>query len=509
MTAKDSLHAVSDAVQRAAHAALLCVYQIAWLVDRSRVKVWEKSRRIGASWIEALYTVLEAAKKISEGGQNTYYLSYNKDMTRQFVKDCAWWAKVLGVVCGDVEEIIDDYDKNVTIFRIRFASGCEVEALPSEARSLRSKKGRVVLDEAAFVDDLAALLKAALALLMWGGQVVILSSHNGDENPFNELLADVRAGKLPYTLHRTDLDDALEGGLYKAICRKLGQPWTPEGQEQWRADIITEYGDGADEELYCVPKRSTGTWLSGALIEGCMAERAEDVPVLRWRPPVAEFVDVPLPQAEAMVAEWLAEHVAPLLALLPKDRSHYVGVDFGRTGDLSVFWVLTEQVDLTLGTPFALELRTAPFRTQEQILTYLINGLPNWGGVSLDARGNGQALAEYARQTWGPAMVAEVMLTEGWYREHMPRLKSRLEDRTLLLPRDADTKDDLRSLRMVRGVPRVPDTRNKGGSGQRHADSAVALVLALHAQATLGVQEEWEVETVGRDSPVEGWDRWR
>ena len=222
MTTKDALHTVSDAVRTVAHAALLCLYQIAWLADRSRVKVWEKSRRIAASRIEALYTVLEAAKRKSEGGQNTYYLSYNKDMTRQYIKDCAWWAKVLGVVCGDIEEIIDDYDKNVTIFRIRFASGNEVEALPSEARSLRSKKGRVVIDEAAFVDDLAALLKAAMALLMWGGQVVILSTHNGDENAFNELLADIRGGKLPYSLHRTDLDAALAGGLYKAICRKLG-----------------------------------------------------------------------------------------------------------------------------------------------------------------------------------------------------------------------------------------------------------------------------------------------
>ena len=84
-----------------AFAAILCLYQIAWLDDHSPVKVWEKSRRIGASWVEALYSVLQAAKRKSEGGQNTYYLSYNKDMTQQFIKDCAWWAKVLRAVCAN------------------------------------------------------------------------------------------------------------------------------------------------------------------------------------------------------------------------------------------------------------------------------------------------------------------------------------------------------------------------------------------------------------------------
>jgi phage FluMu gp28-like protein len=486
-------------------ADILLGYQRAWIDDKHPVKWWEKSRRIGASWAEALDAVLAASLAREHGGQSTYYLAYNKDMTEQFIKDCAWWARALNVVAGQIEGglcLLGDPDRDVLVYRIRFASGHEVVTLPSEARSLRSKQGRVVIDEAAFVDNLEEVLKAAMALLMWGGQVRVISTHNGEENLFNERIQEIRAGKWDYALHRTTLDDALGHGLYRAICRQLGTPWSPQAETAWRADIVHRHGDNADEELFCIPKRSGGAWLPGALIEGCMAEQAADVPVLRWRPPVDSFVDVPLPQAEAMVAAWLEEHVAPLLAMLPRDRNHYVGGDFGRSGDLSVFWPLTERVDLTMATPFLLELRDAPFRTQEQILTYLVNGLPRWGGVSLDARGNGQALAEYARQTWGPSMVAEVMLSEGWYREHMPRVKAHMEDRTIVLPRDADVKDDLRSLRMVRGVPRVPETRNRGSNGQRHADSAVALALALHAQATLGAVEPWEVETVGRHHAV-------
>lgn len=71
-----------------------------------------------------------------------------------------------------MEEVVSDFDKDVTIFRITFANGNVIEGLPSEARSIRSKQGRIVLDEGAFVDDLDELLAAALAMLMWGGQPV-------------------------------------------------------------------------------------------------------------------------------------------------------------------------------------------------------------------------------------------------------------------------------------------------------------------------------------------------
>ena len=76
-------------------------YQRAWMFDRSPVKVWEKSRRIGASWCDAADSALVAAKAKSEGGMSTYYLSYNKDMTQQYVKDCADWAKRYHLAASD------------------------------------------------------------------------------------------------------------------------------------------------------------------------------------------------------------------------------------------------------------------------------------------------------------------------------------------------------------------------------------------------------------------------
>lgn len=187
-------------------ANILLPYQRRWVADTARVRVWEKSRRIGASYCEAFQSVMEAAKSREAGGQDTFYLSYNKEMTQTFIRDCAFWAKTLNVLAEKSEEIVlRDEDRDITVYRIRFASGFNVWGLPSEARSLRSKQGRVIIDEAAFVDDLPELMKAAFALLMWGGSVSILSTHNGEENPFNELLKEIRSGERNYSLHRTTL----------------------------------------------------------------------------------------------------------------------------------------------------------------------------------------------------------------------------------------------------------------------------------------------------------------
>lgn len=482
---------------------VLLPYQKTWLGDKSPVKVVEKSRRIGLTWAQALDDVLKASTS-GRDGMDVLYISFNQDMTREYIDTCAEWAKKLQIVAGKVNEDIfrDGDEREIKAFRIDFASGHKILALSNRPSNLRGKQGRVIIDEAAFVEDLPELLKAALALLMWGGQVIIISTHDGAENPFNELIQDVRAGNLPYSLHRITLDDALSAGLYRRICRVTKQDWTPEAEEAWRADLIKTYGDGADEELFCIPRQSSGAYLTTAMIEACM----EAVPVLTWTPPAEDFVDWPLPVAETYTRGWIAEHLAPLLASLPVDQAHFCGVDFGRSGDLSVFWPATEERDLRLVPPFVLELRNCPHRTQQQILFAILDALPRFAGVSLDARGNGSALAEAARQQYGPTQVREVMISEAWYRETMPILKAGIEDKTLILPKDAGILSDFRSLRVVKGVARVPEQRTKDKTGGRHGDSAVACAMMLDARKELGSAEPWEY--VGVSFPKMNFQGW-
>ena len=479
-------------------------YQKRWIADTAKVKVVEKSRRIGLTWAQAADDVLKAAT-VGREGMDVLYISFNQEMTREYIDTCAEWAKKLQVVAGQVDEDVfrDGDEREIKAFRIDFASGHKILALSNRPSNLRGKQGRVIIDEAAFVEDLSELFKAALALLMWGGQVIVISTHNGADNAFNACIADIRAGRLPYSLHRITLDDALSDGLYRRICDVTKIDWTQDAENAWRADLIQTYGDGADEELFCIPRQSSGAYLTTPMLENCMDA---SVPVLSWMPPASDFVDWPLSVAETWTRGWIEENMVHHLVSLPKDCAHFAGVDFGRNGDLSVFWPATEMQDLRLVPPFVLEMRNCPHRTQQQILFAMLDGLPRFSGISLDARGNGSALAEVTRQAYGIGKVREVMISEGWYRETMPMIKSGIEDRTLVLPKNADILSDFRSLRVVRGVARVPETRTRDKMGGRHGDSVVACAMMLDARKQLGSQEAWEYVGISGDGiNLKGW----
>lgn len=423
--------------------------------------VTDKSRRIGATWAVAADAVLTSASDATASGMDTLYLGYNLDMAREFIDTCGMWAKAFDSVASEVGEFFfteqgeDGAERNIQAFRIRFASGYEIVALSSKPRSLRGRQGYVILDEFAFHDDAEGLLKAAMALLIWGGKVLVISTHNGADNPFNQLIEEIRAGKRPGNVVRCTFDDALEQGLYQRICLKTGREWSPEAEAKWRSEIRAFYGDDAAEELDCIPAQGTGVYLTRAQIEACMTRETR---VLRLSCP-ADFAMRPDEERASYVEGWLEQEVKPLLDALNRDLKHYFGQDFGRLVDLSVFVPLQELPDLTLKAPFIIEQRNVPFREQEQVLKYVVDRLPRFIAGKLDATGNGLYLAERAVQAYGSCVEA-VMLSESWYLTHMPRMKTRFEDRTILLPADAETSDDLRKIKTIRGIPKVPRERS-------------------------------------------------
>ncbi|UCU97211.1 hypothetical protein KI616_25260 [Hydrogenophaga taeniospiralis] len=462
-------------------------YQARWVADRSPLKVMEKSRRTGITWGEASDNVLTAASDRTAGGQNVYYIAYNQDMTIEYIQACAMWARVFNRAAGEVDEGFWDgeseEDKAIKTYTIRFPSGFRIVALSSRPSNLRGRQGVIVIDEAAFHDQLKELLKAAMAMLIWGGQVHVISTHNGTDNPFNELVDDIRSGRRAGTVHRVDFQQAVDDGLYRRVCMRLGKEWKAEEETTWKAGVYSFYGDGAAEELDCIPSNGTGAWLSRALIESRMSA---DTPVLRWECKAGfELLGDSIRAADCN--DWLTAQMRPHLERLPPEAISFDGEDFGRSGDLSVHVPLIQHQNLVRRVPFTVELRNVPFRQQEQVAFYLLDRLPRFTGGAFDARGNGQYLAEVAMQRYGATRIQQVMLSEGWYREHMPPVKAALEDGNLQdLPKDADTLSDLRAVQVVRGVPRVPDVRSTGeDKGKRHGDAAVAVALAYYASREL------------------------
>src|SRR5258707_13357907 len=131
-------------------------------------------------------------------------------MALEFIEAAARWARRFNRAAEAVEEIVlDDERTDILAYRIRFASGHKIVALSSRPSNLRGKSGCAVIDEAAFHEDLPGLLKAALAFTVWGGMVRVISTHNGADSAFNELVNEIRAGRVPYSLHCKTFDEAL------------------------------------------------------------------------------------------------------------------------------------------------------------------------------------------------------------------------------------------------------------------------------------------------------------
>jgi phage FluMu gp28-like protein len=470
--------------------AVLLPYQREWLDDTAKLKVSEKSRRTGLTWAEAADDVLIAASSKAAGGQNVYYIGYNQDMAIEYIEACAMWARVFDRAASSVEEGIweeDEADKHIKTFTIKFPdSGHRIVALSSRPANLRGKQGVVVIDEAAFHEKLDQLLKAALALLIWGGKVRVISTHNGDENPFNELIQEVRAGKRRGTVHQITFQEAVRQGLYQRVCLRLGEEWTPEGESRWVQEVYDFYGDDAQEELDVVPSQSAGSFLSRVLIES----RMDRYPVVRLAKK-DDFGGWPLHLRTAEIRDWCDTELLPLLQGLDPEREHCLGEDFARSGDLTVIAPMEVGQDLVRRTQFLVELRNIPFAQQQQILFYIMDRLPRLRSAALDARGNGQQLAEAAADRYGSALVHQVMLSDKWYSEAMPGFKAAFEDGDIEIPQDQDVLDDLRLLQVINGVPKLPKASGQGEE-KRHGDAAIALALAWFASKQEGAPIEYQ-----------------
>lgn len=440
----------------------------------------EKSRRTGFTYCFAADAVTTASP--AERPQNFYYISYNLDMTREFIGYAADFTKAFDQAATQSDEFLfnDGSEKGIKALRIDYPSGKSIVALSSRPRSLRGMQGVVLIDEAAYHDDLDALLKAALALIMWGGRVIVISTHNGADNKFNELIEEVRALKRKGIVHRTTLKDALRDGLYKRICLVTGKIWSPEAEAAWEADLRATYGEAGEEELDCVPARGSGTYLTRVAIEAAMSP---EFPVVRLSLPNG----FELQKAEicaGFMVEWLEENLGPLLARFDRKRRSYFGQDFARSADLSVIAPGQETANLLLEVPFILEMRNVPFREQKQTLDYIASGLPMFAAAHMDARGNGQQLGEDMRRDWGFDRIESVMATQAIYLERMPRLKARIEDRTILIPRNDGVLDDLKLIKLVKGIPMIvdrADDRADGSKNKRHGDAAIALMNLVGA----------------------------
>ncbi len=487
---------------------ILMLHQKQWLEDHSDLKIAEKGRRTGITYAEALGDTIIAASARGEGGDNVFYIGDTKDKGREFIGYVAHFAKVVAKELTEVEEFLfedeqpDGSTKFISAYRVRFASGYRVEALSSNPANIRGLQGITVIDEAAYHRDVRAVIDAVNALLIWGGKVRVISTHNGVLNPFNELIREARAGKNPFKIHHIPFQAAVDNGLYRSVCLIRGWEYSEEAQAKWEALIRGSYGarDAAmKQELDAIPADAQGAALTRTIIERV---KDDTVPVVRWQLG-DEFKGLSKDIREAVARDFCRQKLLPILDRLDPKRPHVFGMDFARSGDASALLVYEIGQDTVRRCRLVLELRNVPYETQRDVVFYVGDGLPRREGGAFDATGNGGYLAEVSAQRWGGNIV-EVKLSLEWYRDNSLAYVEAIGDQTVTVAADEDVIRDHQALQYVDGVIKVPDDhRHKGEDGlDRHGDTAIAGILAWFASRQITISYGYETSRPSAGDPA-------
>lgn len=474
---------------------ILMAHQVDWLRIQAQIKLCEKGRRTGITFAEALDSVITAASRKSAGGMDVFYVGDTKEKGLEFIGYCAKFSRVIAEAqasgVSQIEEFLfEDQDESgntrqINAYRIRYASGFKIVALSSNPANLRGLQGKVIIDEAAFHRDVSAVLDAATALLIWGGRIVIISTHNGKSNAFNQMVNDIRDQRYgdAAQVYRATFDDAVANGLYERVCFMRGEPATPEGKEAWYKKIRNAYGPRKAqmrEELDAVPRDGNGVCIPGVWIEDAM--RAGK-PVLRLALP-DDFTQQSVERRDAYVEEWIERHLAPVVAALNFELRHFLGMDYARHRDFSIICPMSVDQARHRDVPFVVEMHRVPARQQKLVLFYILRGLPRFVGAALDASGNGETLAEETADEFGHNRIHQVKLSRAWYGAWMPKFVGLFEDTTITIPKDDNLQQDVRGIELVDGIPMIIKARTqdlKDPDLYRHGDFAGAGVLAHFA----------------------------
>ncbi len=412
-------------------------YQERWLNDKSKIKIWEKSRRIGATYVQSYEDVRDCVNKTVPA---VWFSSADESAAKEYIDYCEQWVKLFHITAKRLGEVIIDNDKDIKAFVIQFSNGTKIHALSSNPKGFRSKGGKVVLDEFAFHNNPEELWKAARPCITWGYPLRILSTHNGQNCLYYKFIDQVLKGKLKWSHHKTPIQLAVSEGLVDRIYQRKT---TPEEQQEW---MKNEEDNCFDEytwlqEYCCIAVDEACAFLPYDLISTC------------------ELDDVLRPLSEIK-------------------NDMFVGMDIGRKKDLTVIWVL-EKLENILYTRSVIELVKMPFHKQEEILSEVLSCKP-FRRCCPDSTGIGMQLSENAQIKFGKYRVEPIMFTNRIKEEMAYCLRTHFENRTVFIPKTHEIREDLHSIR------RITTTANNirfdaDHSDNGHADRFWALALALHA----------------------------
>jgi phage FluMu gp28-like protein len=332
-------------------------YQVPIFQDNtSGVLVLHWARQIGKSYVLAAWAIW---RMMSRPGRLVTVLSNSRENGIEFAQKCQEILALAGAAFEQSQSL--DLEILITEIRLKVQGRISrVKILAANPRTARGFSGDVILDEFAHQQDDAAIWEAIEPVLASNKDFLcrIAGTGNGRRGKFYEF---VTGGQFPVS--RVSRTDAWRQGT------KVYHPVT-------RAEVTpTEArAAAADKIAYDQNYELAFTGGGAPLLTADAILKAEEADC-------GEIIDGE-PSGLALVR------------LSSQDHMKFVGIDIGRTKDLTVATVL-ELIEKKLYTRAIVRLASMPFREQTRILSMLLETLgQKLTGGCLDMTGVGLGLAE-------------------------------------------------------------------------------------------------------------------
>lgn len=229
-------------------------YQERWIYDTSRMKVLEKSRRIGGTYSTSYR---QFRKILRHTHHDIIAVTRDERLAAEFILDVSQWARMWNAVQPKSLEIPERCFKTLSLTIPHQGGQSRVIAVSSNPNAAIGRGGDLVLDEFAAHRDPELLMTLAQPIIMAGGGIEVLSTHRSRNSKFNEIVIDSQQPGSNWSHHRTTIYDAVEQGLVEQIVnpnmvRLSNEPW--ESREAFLEWLISTYDEFTfQQEFCCVP----------------------------------------------------------------------------------------------------------------------------------------------------------------------------------------------------------------------------------------------------------------
>lgn len=414
-------------------------YQAAYLQDRSNFILVEKARQTGISEYTALKAVQDCAQ---EGAKNDWWISTKSEsLAKEFINKCKQWAELyhLGAQLMDNKIIKGD-----TVFSLEFTTGRRIYALSSNPDALAGRPGTVVLDEFALHKNQELLLQVASGNSMWGGQIIIISTHRGTKSVFNGLCKEIEENDNPRQIshHKITIDVAIAQGIVEKINEKSGSNYSREEfKEKLRRSCPSE--EAWLEEFMCIPRDSEGQ-------------------LLQWETLIQAS------ESNCIIEDWRAL-TNPL----------YAGNDVARKSDLHCHCVVEKIESICYLRHICIQSpKEKSWAARDKKLDEILDSPIR--KIQIDATGTGDKYVEDAKLRNGSHRIHGVIFTNA-VKDHLAiKLAKALEEGKLKIPRDNRLYGHLSAIKKgTTATGMICYNADHGFDG--HADLFWALALAYDA----------------------------